>query len=420
MTAPLARRRRARSAQPPAGRGERCEMCAEPIARRAPARGRPRQPRPAVHLPRLLPAVHQRGRRAGGYRAVPERYLSVPGFRLGRRSGTSWRSRSAMAFFFANSVAGPDGRVLPEPGGRHRVASWPWRPGTGSLADNPRSADAARRTSRRCLVHRRGRARFRVLSRPDRRLLRAGRAAAPALAGVRRRPEARAAHRRLLRRGCGTRRPHAGTRGWRDADLTFACRRRRGPSRTPRHPTLSVQLRHRGPAAGPRVHAIALRCQIRIEPQRRRVHGRRRPSGCSTCSATRARWADTLKPFLWPQCAAMVPGFTGATEVELPCRAPTTSRWPRPATCTAWTTATIPLLLLFSGTVFTRAPSRASRSSRCRGTREAAYRLPVARLAGARWTRTSPAAAGCGCSRDTLDALRAYKAGARCPPGTPR
>ena len=68
---------------------------------------------------------------------------------------------------------------------------------------------------------------------------------------------------------------------------------------------------------GVRVHAIALRCQIRIEPHRRRY---------SAAEAQRlhdlfgdpSRWAETVKPIQLATVTTMVPAFTAVTETDLP------------------------------------------------------------------------------------------------------
>jgi hypothetical protein len=102
-----------------------------------------------------------------------------------------------------------------------------------------------------------------------------------------------------------------------------------------------------------RIHAIALRCQVRIEPQRRR-YDESDESGLRALFGDRDRWMDTLKPFLWMQSSAMVQGFTGITEVDLALPSTydfevTGSRYLH-----AVGEGTIPLALLFSGTVFTK------------------------------------------------------------------
>jgi Family of unknown function (DUF6084) len=117
-------------------------------------------------------------------------------------------------------------------------------------------------------------------------------------------------------------------------------------------PQLTARLRIRE-ATGQTVHAVALRCQVRIEPQRRR-YDKADESGLRALFGDRDRWADTLKPFLWMQASAMVQGFTSLTEVDLPL----------PCTYDFDVTASrylhgvgdgvVPLTLLFSGTAFTK------------------------------------------------------------------
>ncbi|MGI8577291.1 MAG: DUF6084 family protein [Nocardioidaceae bacterium] len=117
-------------------------------------------------------------------------------------------------------------------------------------------------------------------------------------------------------------------------------------------PQLTARLRIEE-TTGQVIHAIALRCQVRIEPQRRH-YDEPEQSGLRGLFGERARWVDTLKPFLWMQCNTTVQGFTGATEVELtlPCTYDFDvigSRYLH-----ALDTGTVPLNLLFSGTVFTK------------------------------------------------------------------
>jgi hypothetical protein len=117
-------------------------------------------------------------------------------------------------------------------------------------------------------------------------------------------------------------------------------------------PQLTARLRIEE-STGETIHAIALRCQVRIEPQRRRYE-EVDETGLRALFGERDRWPDTLRPFLWMQCNAMVQGFIGSTEVDLalPCTYDfevTGSRYLH-----AVGDGTVPLALLFSGTVFTR------------------------------------------------------------------
>ncbi|WP_329458581.1 DUF6084 family protein [Streptomyces sp. NBC_01497] len=117
-------------------------------------------------------------------------------------------------------------------------------------------------------------------------------------------------------------------------------------------PQLTARLRIED-SGGERVHAIVLRCQVRIEPQRRSYDAAERDALLGLFGE-HDRWADTLRPLLWMQCNTTVQGFTGATEVDLalPCTYDfdvVGSRYLH-----ALGSGSVPLNLLFSGTVFTK------------------------------------------------------------------
>lgn len=117
-------------------------------------------------------------------------------------------------------------------------------------------------------------------------------------------------------------------------------------------PQLTARLRIQE-ATGQVVHAIALRCQVRIEPQRRH-YAQGEQAALRGLFGERERWVDTLRPFLWMQCSTTVQGFTSTTEADLvlPCTYDFDvigSRYLH-----AVDGGTVPLVLLFSGTVFTR------------------------------------------------------------------
>ncbi len=65
--------------------------------------------------------------------------------------------------------------------------------------------------------------------------------------------------------------------------------------------------------SGQRVEAIALRCQIRIEPARRR-YADDEAERLNDLFGETQRWADTLKPLQFTNVSIMVPGFTGSTD----------------------------------------------------------------------------------------------------------
>jgi len=117
-------------------------------------------------------------------------------------------------------------------------------------------------------------------------------------------------------------------------------------------PTLIFRLALSEPSGDP-IHAIALRAQIQIEPQRRR-YSPDEQARLLELFGDQPQWGDTVRPFLWTHASALLPGFSGRREVDLP------------VTCTydfevaaakylhALDDGDVPLTLLFSGTVLAR------------------------------------------------------------------
>ncbi len=117
-------------------------------------------------------------------------------------------------------------------------------------------------------------------------------------------------------------------------------------------PTLNLKLRITEPT-GMVVHAMSLRVQIRIEPQKRRYNNSE--TAClGDLFGEPTRWADTLRPLQFATVPAAVPGFTGECEFDLP--VPCTYDLEIAATSYfhALEEGSIPLVLLFSGTMFTK------------------------------------------------------------------
>jgi hypothetical protein len=139
-------------------------------------------------------------------------------------------------------------------------------------------------------------------------------------------------------------------------------------------PQLTARLRI-DETTGTRIHAVALRCQVRIEPQRRRYETSEE-SGLRGLFGERSRWADTLRPFLWMQCNTTVQGFTGRTETDLALPCTYDLDVIGSAYLHALDAGDVPLTLLFSGTVFTRGDSGFG-VEQIPWDCEAQYRLPV-------------------------------------------
>lgn len=101
------------------------------------------------------------------------------------------------------------------------------------------------------------------------------------------------------------------------------------------------------------VHAIALRCQVRIEPLRR-CYNEAEAAGMLDLFGPRERWGTTQHSFLWQHSTAMIPGFTGSTQVELPLECTYDLEVVGAKYLHALDDGRVPLQFLFSGTVFTR------------------------------------------------------------------
>jgi hypothetical protein len=170
-------------------------------------------------------------------------------------------------------------------------------------------------------------------------------------------------------------------------------------------PTLVFRLRIRE-ATGERMHAVALRAQIRIEPQKRR-YAQEESTRLNHLFGDPSRYADTLKPIQFAMASVMVPSFTGDIEVDV--HVPCTYDMDIASTSyfNALIEGEIPLLLLFSGTAIAKGASGFS-VTQVPWNLEANYFLPVSEWR-AMIDRFFP---GCGWVRlgaETLDALAAYK-----------
>jgi hypothetical protein len=170
-------------------------------------------------------------------------------------------------------------------------------------------------------------------------------------------------------------------------------------------PSMAFTLRI-SDTSGQRVEAIALRCQIRIEPSRRRY---------STAEAERLndlfgetqRWAETLRPLQFTNVAIMVPRFTGSIELDLPVMLSYDLEIGSTRYFAGLNDGEVPLLLLFSGTVFGMTDGRLQ-AQQVPWSKEAAYRLPIsiwreavdAHFPNSAWIKMS---------RQTLDELQRFK-----------
>ncbi|WP_067860306.1 DUF6084 family protein [Nocardia shimofusensis] len=172
-------------------------------------------------------------------------------------------------------------------------------------------------------------------------------------------------------------------------------------------PTLTARVGLAALAEEP-VHAVALRAQVRIQPSRRR-YSDEEGAGLTDLFGARERWRDTQRSFLWMHCATMVSGFSGGAEVDLPMPCTYDFEVTGSKYLHALREGTVPLLFLFSGTVFIRG-SGGFAIQQIPWDREDTFDMPVsvwqdvmaAHFPNTGWLRLH---------RDTLEALTAYKSG---------
>jgi hypothetical protein len=163
---------------------------------------------------------------------------------------------------------------------------------------------------------------------------------------------------------------------------------------------------------GRTVHAVALRGQIRIEPQRRRYDAQEEDRLYELFGET-PRWGDSLRPFLWTHVSTTISTFTGTAEFDLPVECSYDFEVAGAKYLHAVTTGEVPLRLLFSGTAFTKGTSGFA-AEPISWDAEAAFRMPVSV-----WRATMdmyfPNSAWLRLDRQTFDALQRFKAARALP-----
>jgi hypothetical protein len=172
-------------------------------------------------------------------------------------------------------------------------------------------------------------------------------------------------------------------------------------------PLLALQLRIRNTPAAEEIHSILLRCQVQIEPAKRRYHSDEQ-QGLTELFGEPERWSRTVRPLLWMNTTLAVPGFsdTCLVQLQLPC----TFDFNVAATkyFHALHAGEIPLCVMFSGTIFYRDAEEAMQVTQVPWDREASFRLPVA-VWRTMMDAYYPNSAWLRLRRDTFEQLAAYK-----------
>lgn len=147
----------------------------------------------------------------------------------------------------------------------------------------------------------------------------------------------------------------------------------------PRRPAGAPELAFRLTVAettGTPVLSVALRCQVRIQPARRRYTGPEKDK-LLDLFGTPDRWGQTVREMPWANAAVEVPPFVGETTVALPVpcdqdRAPAARKY-----LDALDGGEVPLIFLFNGTMFYEAAGVGPQVGMIPWDKEARYRLGV-------------------------------------------
>jgi Family of unknown function (DUF6084) len=148
------------------------------------------------------------------------------------------------------------------------------------------------------------------------------------------------------------------------------------PERHAAAPTLNFKLAIRQAGEVMPIQSISLQCQIRIETQRR-AYQPQEQERLTDLFGQPERWSETLRGMLWTHVHVTVPPFETDCVVDLP--VPCSFDFNVAATkyFDGLQHGTVPLLLLFSGSVFSRDAEGALSVDVISWQKEARYHLPV-------------------------------------------
>jgi hypothetical protein len=141
-------------------------------------------------------------------------------------------------------------------------------------------------------------------------------------------------------------------------------------------PTLTFKLHIADADGEAMIHSVVLRCQIQIAATRRRYEPREQ-EGLRDLFGEPERWSQTLRSMLWTHASTVIPPFSGETTADLPIACTYDFNIGATKYFYALETGDVPLLFLFSGTVFYAADDGAFQVAQISWNKESPFRLPV-------------------------------------------
>jgi len=141
-------------------------------------------------------------------------------------------------------------------------------------------------------------------------------------------------------------------------------------------PLLNFKLRVDNSNADEWIQTVALRCQIQIEPTQRQYNGKEKEKMLDLFGEPE-RWGQTLKTMLWTHAGTVVTPFQSSTTVDLPVNCTFDFNVAGTKYFAGLEDGEVPLLLLFSGTIFYEAEEGAIQVAQISWSKETKFRLPV-------------------------------------------
>jgi hypothetical protein len=172
-------------------------------------------------------------------------------------------------------------------------------------------------------------------------------------------------------------------------------------------PLLNFELEVTNPVEGETIHSVALQTQIQISALQRSYTAVEKEK-LVDIFGTPDRWGQTLSSRLWTIAGSTIRGFTGRTTAIVPVQCTFDLNVVATKYFYALDSGEIPLLFLFSGTIFYAGPDGRLQVQQISWNKESAFRVPVTR-----WKELMddhyPNTAWLYLHRDVFDRLYAYR-----------
>lgn len=172
-------------------------------------------------------------------------------------------------------------------------------------------------------------------------------------------------------------------------------------------PTVALQLEISCAPPDQAIETVILHCQIQIQAARRN-YAAAEQSGLRDLFGEPERWGQTLRPLLWTNLTTTVPGFNGGIGITLTVPCTFDLEVAAAKYFYAIEDGTVPVILLFSGTVFYRAENNQLQAARIPWNSEARFAVP-ANIWRECIDRHHPNTAWLGLRRDNFERLYQFK-----------